>query len=141
MTNAHRARTAGGRGASLVITLEDFAGVPAQVRGAYVAVGNFDGVHRGHSHLVARLRANAEAAGAPAVALTFDPHPVQLLRPEEAPVPLVWTERKAALLEEAGATEVGVFRTGPWLLGLTAREFFDRIIVGRLQARGMVEGP
>jgi riboflavin kinase/FMN adenylyltransferase len=124
-----------------VITIDSLGEIPERVRGAFVAVGNFDGVHRGHSHLVARLRANADAAGAPAVALTFDPHPVQLLRPEVAPIPLVWTGRKAALLVEAGATEVGVFQTGPWLLGLTAREFFDRVIVGRLQARGMVEGP
>jgi riboflavin kinase/FMN adenylyltransferase len=124
-----------------VITIDSLGEVPDRIRGAYVAVGNFDGVHRGHSRLIARLRANAEAAGAPALALTFDPHPVLLLRPEEAPVPLVWTERKASLMKEAGATEVGVFQTGPWLLGLTAREFFDRVIVDRFRARGMVEGP
>jgi riboflavin kinase/FMN adenylyltransferase len=124
-----------------VITLETFDDVPARLRGAYLAVGNFDGVHRGHSRLIGRLRALADEAGAPAVALTFDPHPVALLRPEMAPVPLAWTERNVALLEQAGATEVGVFRTGPWLLGLTAREFFDRVIVGQFAARGVVEGP
>jgi riboflavin kinase/FMN adenylyltransferase len=124
-----------------VITLENFAEVPARVRGAYLAVGNFDGVHRGHSHLLGRLRARADAARAVAVALTFDPHPVALLRPEHAPAPLVWTDRKVELLGEAGAHEVGVFRTGPWLLGLSAREFFDRMIVGQFAAKGMVEGP
>src|SRR4051812_15597575 len=136
---ASEAARAGGLGS--VITLDSFAEVAARVRGAYLAVGNFDGVHRGHSHLLGRLRARADAAGAPALALTFDPHPVALLRPEQAPVPLVWTERKVELLEQAGAGEVGVFRTGPWLLGLTAREFFDRVIVGQFGARGMVEGP
>lgn len=130
----------GGRLGS-VITLENFAGVDARVRGAYLAVGNFDGVHRGHSHLIGRLRAKADAAGAMALALTFDPHPVALLRPESAPAPLVWTERKVALLKDAGADEVGVFRTGPWLLGLTAREFFERVIVQQFGARGMIEGP
>ena len=124
-----------------MITLENFATVSAQVQGAYLAVGNFDGVHRGHSHLIGRLRDKADAAGTLALPLTFDPHPVQLLRPERAPTPLVWTERKVALLKEAGAHGVGVFRTGPWLLGLTAREFFDRVIVGQFRARGMVEGP
>ncbi|WP_422925061.1 riboflavin biosynthesis protein RibF [Singulisphaera sp. PoT] len=124
-----------------MITLENFAEVGAQFQGAYLAVGNFDGVHRGHSHLIGRLRKMADAAGAIALTLTFDPHPVQLLRPDRAPVPLVWTERKVALLKEAGAHEVGVFRTGPWLLGLTAREFFERVIVGQFRARGMVEGP
>ncbi len=124
-----------------MITLETFDDVPSRVRGAFLAVGNFDGVHRGHARLIGRLRVLADEAGAPAVALTFDPHPVALLRPESAPVPLVWTERKVELLKEAGATEVGVFRTGSWLLGMTAREFFDRVIVGQFGARGMVEGP
>lgn len=124
-----------------MITLENLAEVAARLRGGYLAVGNFDGVHRGHSSLLGRLRDRAHAAGAKAIALTFDPHPVALLRPEHAPVPLVWTARKVALLEEAGADDVGVFHTGAWLLGLTAREFFDRVIVGQFGARGMVEGP
>jgi riboflavin kinase/FMN adenylyltransferase len=124
-----------------VITFDDGTPVPESYRGGFLAVGNFDGVHLGHARLIARLRANADAADAPAIALTFDPHPVALLRPDRAPAPLVWTDRKVELLREAGATEVGVFRTGPWLLGLTAREFFDRVVVGRFAARGMVEGP
>ncbi|MDB5352603.1 MAG: riboflavin kinase/FMN adenylyltransferase [Planctomycetota bacterium] len=124
-----------------VITIESFGPVPRAVRGAFLAVGNFDGVHRGHAQLIGRLRARAEAAGAPAVALTFDPPPVAVLRPDAAPIPLTWLDRKVELLIEAGATEVGVFHTGPWLLGLTAREFFDRVVIGQFAARGMVEGP
>jgi riboflavin kinase/FMN adenylyltransferase len=124
-----------------VITIESCAPVPAAARGGFLTIGNFDGVHRGHSHLLARLRARADAAGAAALALTFNPHPVALLRPEQAPVPLVWPEREVELLRAAGADEVGVFRTGPWLLELSAREFFDRVIVGQFQARGLVEGP
>ena len=77
----------------------------------------------------------------PALAITFDPHPVTLLRPDKAPVPLVWPAREIELLEKAGATQVAVFRTGPWLLELSAREFFDRVIRQQLGARGMVEGP
>ena len=88
-----------------------------------------------------RLRTLADAGGGAAIALTFDPHPVALLRPGSAPPPLVWTDRKANLLRAEGATEVGVFRTGAWLLGLTAREFFDRVVVGQFAARGMIEGP
>jgi riboflavin kinase/FMN adenylyltransferase len=123
------------------IAIENVHDFPARFRGAFVTVGNFDGVHRGHQRLLGRLRDRADAARVPALALTFDPHPVALLRPDEVPVSLVWPERELALLREAGATEVGVFRTGPWLLGLSAREFFDRVIVGQLAARGMVEGP
>ena len=79
--------------------------------------------------------------GRPPLALTFDPPPVALLRPDAAPAPLTWIDRRVELMKAAGATEVGVFQTGPWLLGLTAREFFDRVILGQLGARGMVEGP
>jgi riboflavin kinase / FMN adenylyltransferase len=131
----------GQRGKMSVIAIENVREFPARARGAFVTIGNFDGVHRGHQSLLAQLRAKADAASVPAVAITFDPHPVALLRPEKAPVPLVWPEREIALLYEAGATEVAVFRTGPWLLELSARDFFDRVICGQLQARGIVEGP
>ncbi len=130
-----------GGGPASVITIESFAEVAAAVRGAFLAVGNFDGVHRGHARLIARLRQKAEAAGAPAVVLTFDPPPVAVLRPEAVPPPLTWIDRKVELLGQAGANEVGIFRTGPWLLGLTAREFFERVVLGQFGARGMVEGP
>src|SRR5262249_56228223 len=116
-----------GVGREPVIIFDSFEAVPPSARGAYLAVGNFDGVHRGHARLIAELRARADAAGAPALALTFDPQPAALLRPESAPVPLTWTARKVELLRAAGAGEVGVFRTGHWLLDLSAREFFDRV--------------
>ena len=124
-----------------MITLENFERVATIARGAFVAVGNFDGVHRGHAHLLNRLRARAGAAGVPALALTFDPPPVAVLRPDAAPAPLTWLARRLDLMKREGADEVGIFRTGPWLLDLTAREFFDRVILGQLGARGMVEGP
>ena len=128
-------------GSVLVITIENVEDLPERARGALLAVGNFDGVHRGHQRLIGRLRERADAVGAAALAVTFDPHPVALLRPDAAPVPLVWTDREIALLEAAGATEVAVFRTGRWLLDLSARAFFDRVICGQFAARGMVEGP
>jgi riboflavin kinase/FMN adenylyltransferase len=124
-----------------VITIENLGEFPARARGAFVTVGNFDGVHRGHQRLIGRLRARADAAGVAALAVTFDPHPVALLRPDKTPVPLVWPEREIALLREAGATEVAVFRTGRWLLDLTARTFFDQVIRHQFAALGMVEGP
>jgi len=124
-----------------VITIENVRDFPARARGAFVTIGKFDGVHRGHVQLISELRRGAEGAGAPALVVTFDPHPAALLRPEAAPVPLLWPGREFELLKEAGADEVAVFRTGPWLLGLSAREFFDQVIVGQFGARGMVEGP
>ena len=88
-----------------------------------------------------RLKARASKAGIPAIALTFDPPPATFLRPETAPAPLTWLDRRVTLLIESGMTDVGVFQTGPWLLGLTAREFFDRVLVEQLGVKGIVEGP
>jgi riboflavin kinase/FMN adenylyltransferase len=124
-----------------VTRISGFEPVEPILRGGVLAVGNFDGVHRGHAHLIRRLRAHADALGVAAVALTFDPSPAVILRPEIAPEALTWPQRKVALLHSAGATQVGVFQTGRWLLGLTAREFFDRVVLGQFEARGMVEGP
>jgi len=115
--------------------------LPAGFQRGAVAVGNFDGVHRGHAQLVARLLHRAREVSGPAVVLTFDPHPVRILRPELAPPPLTWTERKAELLAELGVSAVWSYPTDEALLSLTAEEFFQRIIVGSLQARAMVEGP
>ena len=67
-----------------------------------VALGNFDGVHRGHARIVERLLVRAKEVGGPAIVFTFDPHPVRLLRPEHAPPPLTWTDRKGELLEQLG---------------------------------------
>ena len=124
-----------------VIKLDDFREVPLSLSGSYLAVGNFDGVHLGHRNLISRLRALADEHKAPSLILTFDPHPVVLLRPEQAPAPLLWIDRKVDLLKDAGASEVIVFQTGRWLLNLTAREFFERVILDQFHAKGMVEGP
>ena len=84
--------------------LRDFHDLPEIVRGGAVAIGNFDGVHLGHARIVERLLAQAKAIGGPAVVFTFDPHPVRILRPQQAPPPLTWTDRKAELLAELGSS-------------------------------------
>jgi riboflavin kinase / FMN adenylyltransferase len=120
--------------------LREVDALPSTVRGGAVAVGNFDGVHRGHARIVERLREQATRVGGPAVVFTFDPHPVRLLRPEHAPPPLTWTDRKANLLEQLGVDAVIAYPTDEALLALSAREFFDRILRELLDARALVEG-
>ncbi len=122
----------------LLRTLDDF---PETLRGGAVSIGNFDGVHLGHARLVERLRTMACQVGGPAVVFTFDPPPVRLLRPEAAPEPLLWIERKIEILTELGVDAVLVYPTNRALLELDARAFFDQIVRGRLGARAMVEGP
>ncbi|MFO0900082.1 MAG: bifunctional riboflavin kinase/FAD synthetase [Pirellulales bacterium] len=111
-----------------------------ELAGGALAIGNFDGVHRGHAEIVRRLCARAQALGGPAVVFTFDPHPVRLLRPDAAPPPLTWTDRKAELLAELGVDYVIAYPTDEALLRLTPEAFFDRIVRERLAARALVEG-
>ena len=120
--------------------IRDPAALPDEFRGGAVAIGNFDGVHLGHAAIVRQLIARARQVGGPAVVFTFDPHPVRLLRPTEAPPPLTWTDRKAELLGRLGVAAVIAYPTDERLLALSPREFFEQIVGGCLAARGMVEG-
>lgn len=116
------------------------APVPAACRGGVLTMGNFDGVHRGHQALVAEAARQARALQVPAVAVTFDPHPLQLLRPSAFQPLLTTVEDRAELLQDYGADQVLILETTPALLSLGAPEFFAQIIRERLQARAMVEG-
>jgi riboflavin kinase/FMN adenylyltransferase len=114
---------------------------PAALRGGALAIGNFDGVHRGHAALLEELRRQADEASGPAVAMTFDPHPLQLLRPEQFQPVMTTPADRAELLHSAGADHVVLLHTTPALLRLTAQEFFREVIQNRLGARTAVEGP
>ena len=120
--------------------IRDLADFPASLRGGAVSIGNFDGVHRGHARIVERLVGEARRWGGPAIVFTFDPHPVRLLRPADAPPPLTWTDRKADLLAELGIDAMIAYPTDEALLQLTPDEFFDLIVVQQLGARAIVEG-
>ncbi|MEZ6110354.1 MAG: bifunctional riboflavin kinase/FAD synthetase [Pirellulaceae bacterium] len=124
-----------------MILLHSLETLDADVRGGALTIGNFDGVHRGHAAIIERLKAQSAKVGGPAVVFTFDPHPVRLLRPEAAPPPLTWTDRKAELLAELGVDAVIAYPTDRALLALTAAEFFQRIVRDALAARAVVEGP
>ena len=118
--------------------LDDF---PQSLRGGALTIGNFDGVHRGHSTIISELKMHANELNAAVTVFTFDPHPVRLLRPEQTPPPLTWTRRKADLLAAQGVDVVIAYPTDLELLKLGPREFFEQIIVQQLGAQAMVEGP
>ncbi len=79
-----------------------YKNLPDKVRGAVVAIGNFDGVHKGHQALLAKVREIAAEEGRKAAVLTFEPHPRKLFRPDEPPARLTPPEMKAERLEAAG---------------------------------------
>jgi len=114
--------------------------VPAECRGGVVTIGNFDGVHRGHASLVAEVVRQARARHAPSVALTFDPHPAEVLRPGQAQPLLTTTADRARLLQELGAEQVVILHTTPDLLSLSAADFFQKVIRQRLEVAALVEG-
>ena len=121
-------------------TIDWQAAPPGECRGGVVSIGNFDGVHRGHAALLAELRRQAHADNIPAIALTFEPHPLELLRPGQAPPLLTTPEDRSQLLHELGADCVLVLRVTPEMLALRAAEFFAQVIQGQLNTRALVEG-
>ena len=110
-------------------------------RGGILSIGNFDGVHRGHQQILSRLSSSARAAGGPAVVMTFDPHPIQLLAPDRAPPSLSTLRRKSELISGCGVDVLVVIPTTREWLALEPQQFFTEVICKGLDARGIVEGP
>jgi riboflavin kinase/FMN adenylyltransferase len=105
-----------------------------------VAIGSFDGVHRGHQALLAAARADARARGTQAGALTFDPHPARYFAPALAPPLILPLPRRLELLGEAGADFVVVERFDAALAGLTPEAFVDQVLLGGLGVGHVVVG-
>jgi len=114
--------------------------IPPMCQGGAIAVGNFDGVHRGHQALGAETVRQARAANGPAVIVTFDPHPTKILRPEAFQPLLTTPEHRAELLHGYGADHVVILHTTPALLQLRAAEFFEQLVCRQMQAKAIVEG-
>jgi riboflavin kinase/FMN adenylyltransferase len=117
------------------------AEVPADLGRTVVTIGNFDGVHLGHQHVVRRAREVADELGvAHVVAVTFDPHPMAVLRPEHAPVILTDMATRADLLVDAGADAVLALPFDSAMASWSPEEFVRRVLVDALHARGVVVG-
>lgn len=114
--------------------------VPAALRGAIIALGNFDGFHRGHQAVAGEAIRWAHAEGRPSIIATFDPHPVAFFRPDVPPFRLTTLEQRQELYLAAGATAMLVFHFDEWLAGTSARDFIADILVKRLGAHGVVTG-
>ncbi len=113
---------------------------PSYCRDGAVAIGNFDGVHRGHAALLAELRHQADTLEGPAVAVTFDPPPQQLLRPPPYQPLLSKARQRARRMWQYGADHVIILRTTPTLLQVPANEFFHEFVLRQMRAKSMVEG-
>lgn len=113
---------------------------PAAWPGAVVAVGVFDGVHRGHQVIVGTAVRSARERGLPAVLLTFEPHPVEVLRPGVHPALLTGIAHKAELVESLGIDVLCVLAFTPALSRMTAESFTREVLVEQLGAQEVVVG-
>ena len=123
-----------------MVRLDGSAPVPDAYRGGIVALGNFDGFHRGHQAVAGAGVARARAEGRPALVATFDPHPVRFFKPDAAPFRLTTLDQRERLFAAAGADAMPVFAFDAALAGLDARAFVEQRLIGCLGAGGVVTG-
>ena len=117
--------------------LED---VPADFGACLVSVGNFDGVHRAHAHVLGEIVRRARESGAKAIAVTFEPHPARILRPDSGLKLLTPAAEKLRLLEATGIDAVLMLPFGRDLSLMTPRQFAERILKKKLHACEVHEG-
>ncbi len=116
------------------------SGPPEAARGAVVAIGNFDGVHRGHQAVIAEAGKLALSFGAPPAVLTFEPHPRTILQAQAPPFRLMPFRAKARTIAEFGVEYLFVMRFDAAMAATEAPDFVNQILVERLAARHVVVG-
>ena len=114
--------------------------VPESLRGAIIALGNFDGFHLGHQAVAKEAIDWARSEGRPAIIATFDPHPVRFFRPDVPPFRLTTLEQRQELYLAAGATAMLVFHFDGELAGTSAQDFITQVLLDGLGAHGVVSG-
>jgi riboflavin kinase / FMN adenylyltransferase len=123
--------------ADLMQVLHGLRGLRQAPEGAVMSIGNFDGIHLGHARILERARELRN--GAPVVVVTFEPHPLTVLRPEAAPPRLTTPAVKEQILSEMGVDRLVVLPPAPEVLNLTAEQFWA-ILRDEVQPRHLVEG-
>ncbi len=108
--------------------------------GAAITVGTFDGVHRGHQDVVARLRRLADQRALTPVVVTFDPHPLEIVNPSAAPHLLTTREEKLAALERTGVAMVVVLPFTHQLAAMSADAFVDEVLRARCRLEALLVG-
>jgi riboflavin kinase / FMN adenylyltransferase len=114
--------------------------VPPDSRPSAVALGTFDGVHLGHRSILGTALARARAVGLDAVACTFDRHPMEILHPDRAPLPITTLEERLTLIGEIGVDTVIVLSFTRELAGIEPEAFVKDVLLDRLRAREVVVG-
>jgi riboflavin kinase/FMN adenylyltransferase len=114
--------------------------IPEQLRGAILALGNFDGFHLGHQAVVGRAVARGAHERRPVIVATFDPHPVRHFKPDAAPFRLTTLDQRERMFAAAGADAMLVFTFDGTLASTTAEDFVGALLARRIGAAGVVTG-
>lgn len=123
-----------------MIRLDHRDPMPDHLRGAILALGNFDGFHQGHQAVVGEAVSWARAEGRPAIAATFDPHPMRHFRPDTPPFRLTTLDQRQELFGAAGADAMLVFHFDAAMAGMPAPDWAEGMISRHLGAAGIVTG-
>ncbi len=114
--------------------------IKASFKQAALTIGNFDGVHLGHQALFRKVVAISQKTGGDTVAITFDPHPLKVLRPDNPPKLICTLEHKIELIAEAGIDHLGILAFTKELAATSAREFVHEILYRRIGMKDLVVG-
>jgi riboflavin kinase/FMN adenylyltransferase len=114
--------------------------LPIAESGAVITVGTFDGVHRGHHDVLARLAVLAAETGRPSVVVTFEPHPLEVVRPSAAPPLLTLHDEKLEMFAQCGVSYVAVLPFTPTLASYEAEQFVDAVLRERFRVAELLVG-
>ena len=115
-------------------------GIPDDLKGSVVALGNFDGFHLGHQAVVGRAVARAFHERRPVIVATFEPHPVRYFKPDVPPFRLTTLDQRERFFAQAGADAMLVFEFGEELRSTSAEEFVSGLLADKIGAAGVVTG-
>lgn len=125
----------------MTILFRDFSGPRISPRGSVVCIGAFDGLHKGHRHLLAQARKEADSAGLDLAVVSFEPLPREFFGKANPPPRLVLAGQKFRALRALGADIVGLLRFNQALADTSATDFIAELLVRRLGARSVLVGP
>ena len=121
--------------------MQVFRGIPERSdHGCVLTIGNFDGVHRGHQALLAKLTAKSQATGLPSAVLTFEPHPREYFTHENRPIRLTSLREKILRIAGQGVDRLYIGRFNARFAALTAEQFIEDILIRGLCARHLMIG-
>lgn len=124
----------------VALSFDGDSGLPANVTGTAVTVGTFDGVHLGHQDVIAHLVSRARTLGLASLAITFDPHPLQIVNPAAAPQLLTVAGEKIEVLAESELDYLAVLKFDAELASMPAEDFVDKVLINKFKMKHLLVG-